>query len=112
MFYSLSWDWRRDIWEQAERLKNRLEYVYQTTQCRPIVVAHSYGGRLAYATLGRYGEEAAQYMAGVVYAAAALQPNTGIAPGAYLHWIFSTTFALTAPGSHWDIQVTLLITER
>ena len=84
LFYTLSWDWRRDLWEQSAHVLSQAEYVYNQTQCRPILVGHSYGGRLIYVGMGRYRERLARYVAAVLYAVAPLQTDAGIAPGAHL----------------------------
>jgi pimeloyl-ACP methyl ester carboxylesterase len=83
MFYTMAWDWRRDLWEQSTRVLARVETIYNATQCRPILVGHSYGGRLIYTGLGRYKEQLARYVAGVLYAVAPLQTCAGTAPGAH-----------------------------
>ena len=73
MFNSVAWDFRRDMYEQAERVMVRLDALYAETGCKAIVIGHSFGGRLIYATLARYKERAAQRMAGTLYSASPLQ---------------------------------------
>jgi pimeloyl-ACP methyl ester carboxylesterase len=68
MFYSLAWDWRRDLWEQSERLPERLDIVYNVTGCRPILVGHSYGGRIVHTAIARFARSISWKIAAVLYA--------------------------------------------
>jgi pimeloyl-ACP methyl ester carboxylesterase len=70
MYYSVSWDWRRDVWDQAPRIMKALRNVYSKTGCKAILVGHSFGGRMLYTVLARYGQKAAELTAGALYAAA------------------------------------------
>ena len=51
MYYTVAWDYRRDMWEQAERVFKALRRVHSTTRCKAILVGHSFGARLAYTLL-------------------------------------------------------------
>ena len=81
LFHTMAWDWRRDLWEQAERVLRHVTMVRETTMCRPLLVAHSNGGRMTYLAFGRYGTELSQHVAGVLYGAPNLVPMAGLAPG-------------------------------
>lgn len=83
MFYTFAWDWRRDLWEAAEGLRDRVDFIYNRTGCRPILVGHSYGGRVIYIALARFGEGLARLTGGVLYAATAFFGNAAIAPGTH-----------------------------
>ena len=83
LFFNMGWDWRRDLWEQSERIGRHVAMIRNTTDCRPILVGHSNGGRLIYVGLGRFGAELADEIAGVLYAAPNMLPNAGVAPGAF-----------------------------
>lgn len=51
MYYTVAWDYRRDLWEQAERVYKALLRVHENTQCKVILVGHSFGARLMYTLL-------------------------------------------------------------
>lgn len=51
MYYTVAWDYRRDMWEQAERVMKALRRVHRTTRCKTILVGHSFGSRLVYTLL-------------------------------------------------------------
>jgi pimeloyl-ACP methyl ester carboxylesterase len=68
MYYTVAYDWRRDFWPEAARVLRMLQHIHDNTGCRVIVVGHSFGGRLAFTTIARYGPHAADFIAGVLYA--------------------------------------------
>eukprot|EP00892_Ulva_mutabilis_P003682 jgi/Ulvmu1/1686/UM115_0015.1 len=49
-----------------------MQNIDSKTGCKAIMVGHSFGGRLLYATLARFGAEAADLPAATLYATAAL----------------------------------------
>ena len=68
MYYTVAYDWRRDFWPESERVLRALKHVHGSTGCRALLVGHSFGGRLVYTTIARYGKEVADRTAGVLYA--------------------------------------------
>eukprot|EP00892_Ulva_mutabilis_P003681 jgi/Ulvmu1/1685/UM115_0014.1 len=72
MYYTVAWDWRRDFYAEAPRVLAALQNIHSKTGCKAIMVGHSFGGRLLYATLARFGAEAADLTAATLYATAAL----------------------------------------
>jgi hypothetical protein len=51
MYYTVSWDWRRDLWTEAPRILKALKRVYTATGCKAILAGHSFGGRMVYTVL-------------------------------------------------------------
>jgi pimeloyl-ACP methyl ester carboxylesterase len=51
MYYSVSWDWRRDLWSESERVVKALRRIHKLTACKAILVGHSFGANLIYAAL-------------------------------------------------------------
>lgn len=51
MYYSVAWDWRRDLWGEAERVLKALRRIHSITHCKAIVVGHSFGANVIYAAL-------------------------------------------------------------
>ena len=74
LLYSVSYDWRRDFWEQSERLVKVVDAVLAETGCKPIIAAHSFGGLLTYMFFARFGETEAAKIHGVFYGAAVFRP--------------------------------------
>lgn len=75
LLYSVSYDWRRDLWEQAEYVAAVVDKVLNETGCKPIIVAHSFGGLLTYTTIARFGKATADNIQGVLYGGAPVQPS-------------------------------------
>lgn len=94
LWYPVSWDWRRDFWEQAEAVHNMALLAKNQTGCNPILVGHSLGGVLTYTAFTRYREKLADNVHAVMYATAPLQPFSGAAQSAPppLHAINATKF--------------------
>ena len=74
LLYSLAYDWRRDLWEQADRLEAVVDEVLAETGCAPIIAVHSFGGILTYAAFSRFGKSFADKVHGVLYGASPVQP--------------------------------------
>lgn len=51
MYYTASWDWRRDVWAEAPRIMRALRKVHEMTGCKAIMAGHSFGGRMLYTVL-------------------------------------------------------------
>ena len=79
LFFPVGWDWRRDFYEQSERVYNTVLAVKEETGCNPIVVGLSFGGLAAYTAFTRYGKAFSDNVHGMLYAVA---PFTPMAAGA------------------------------
>lgn len=77
LWYPVSWDWRRDFWEQSEAVYNMTMLAKNQTGCNPLLVGHSFGGVLTYTSFTRYREELADNVHAVLYVTAPLQPFSG-----------------------------------
>jgi pimeloyl-ACP methyl ester carboxylesterase len=77
LWYPVSWDWRRDFWEQSEAVYKMALWAKNQTVCNPILVGHSMGGVLTYTAFTRYREALAENVHAVLYATAPLQPFSG-----------------------------------
>lgn len=74
LLYTVAYDWRRDLWEQSERVVAVVDEVLQQTGCKPIIAAHSFGGTTVYSAIARFGKPFAEKVHGVFYGAAPFQP--------------------------------------
>jgi pimeloyl-ACP methyl ester carboxylesterase len=74
LFFPVAWDWRRDFYEQSERVYNMVLHAKEQTGCNPILIGISFGGLVSYTAFTRYGAEFADHVHGVLYAVTPLQP--------------------------------------
>ena len=81
MWYTLAWDWRRDLYEQSQFVAARVRALRAATGCRPIVAGHSYGGRLIYTAVARFADLSDE-IAGMMYFTAPLVGTTALTPSA------------------------------
>ena len=79
LFFPVGYDWRRDFYEQSQRVYDAVLAVKEETGCNPLLVGLSFGGLTAYTAFTRYGEALADNVHGVLYAVA---PFTPLAAGA------------------------------
>lgn len=84
LLYTVAYDWRRDLWEQAERMAAMVDTVVEETGCKPVIVAHSFGGIVAYNAIARFGKATADKIQGVLYGGAPMQPAAFSLSGKYL----------------------------
>ena len=82
LFFPVGWDWRRDFYEQSERVYNTVLAVKEETGCNPIVVGLSFGGLAAYTAFTRYGKAFSDNVHGILYAVTPLIPQALGAAGA------------------------------
>lgn len=82
LFYPVAWDWRRDFYEQSERVLNMVLFAKQETGCNPVVVGSSFGGLVAYTAFTRYGAAFADNVHGMLYAVCPLYPMSIATTGA------------------------------
>eukprot|EP00892_Ulva_mutabilis_P005840 jgi/Ulvmu1/3628/UM017_0040.1 len=74
LLYTVAYDWRRDLWEQADRMAEMVDFVLEETGCKPIIVAHSFGGLVTYNAIARFGKATADKIQGVLYGGTPVQP--------------------------------------
>lgn len=75
LLYPVAWDWRRDFWEQSQRVYDMVKYAHVQTGCKPIVIGNSFGGMTVYTAFARYKQELADHVAGVLYTVVPFQPS-------------------------------------
>jgi pimeloyl-ACP methyl ester carboxylesterase len=117
MYYTVAYDWRRDFWTEAPRVLRALQHVHAKTGCKAILVGHSFGGRLLYTTLARFGAQAAELVAGALYATSPFHGGATQVACALLYWCnFALRFAspcvvlaVTVGQSCSDCHVTVLL---
>lgn len=84
LLYTVSYDWRRDLWEQSERMAAVVDKVVNDTGCKPIIVAHSFGGLVTYNSIARFGKATADKIQGVIYGGSPVQPAASSLSGVRL----------------------------
>lgn len=82
MFYSVAWDWRRDLYEQAQRVADKVRQIREETSCKPIVAGHSFGSRLIHTALAREDLELSGDVAGAMYFVGQFLGTTWLGPSA------------------------------
>lgn len=82
LLYTVAYDWRRDLWEQAQRMADMVDFVLEETGCKPIIVAHSFGGLVTYNAIARFGKATADKIHGVLYGGTPVQPSASVIAGA------------------------------
>ena len=107
LLYTVSYDWRRDLFEQAERLATVVDKVVNDTGCKPVVVAHSFGGLITYGAIARFGKEIADKIQGVLYAGSPVQPASPAFIRAHQNNIFCLSFLLPPLSWAWGYLVSL-----
>jgi hypothetical protein len=95
LFFPVAYDWRRDFFEQSERVFNMVLFAKEETGCNPILIGFSFGGLAAYTAFTRYGADFADNVHGVLYAVAPLQPLAVAAGGTCVELELGSVYFMT-----------------
>ena len=87
LLFTVAYDWRRDLWEQAERMAAMVDTVVEETGCKPVIVALSFGGIVTYNAIAWFGKATADKVQGVLYGGVAMQPTASSPAGTYLQTV-------------------------
>jgi pimeloyl-ACP methyl ester carboxylesterase len=75
LLFPVAYDWRRDFWDESQRIYDMVLHAHSETGCKPILVGLSFGGLLTYTAFTRFREQLADKVHGVLYAVAPMQPS-------------------------------------